>query len=358
MLDRSRPILVPVGGFLGAGKTRLILAASQILVKRGIRVAAVLNDQGEDLVDTEWIRRQGVVTGEVAGACFCCHFSNLIQSVDQLRNSSPAVIFLEPVGSCTDISATVLQPLKSSYSSDFQLAPFTVLVDPARARRMADRLADPQLQYLFNQQFLEADLIVWSKSDIASPAVNLTGFRNLRQLSAKTGEGVGGWLSEVIGGSIEAGGRLLEDIDYRRYAAAEACLGWLNWRASVKLETALAPAMLGGPFFDSIQSMLIAAGVSIVHLKMMIRSESGYVEAAVCANEDDPEAYGDLSASPAPEHEITINLRAKANPETLSQVAMAAFDQLPGELRFTRQDCFQPGTPRPEVRFREVVRRS
>ncbi len=346
---------MPVGGFLGAGKTRLILAASQILMKRGIRVAAVLNDQGENLVDTEWIRRQSVETEEVAGACFCCQFTKLIQSVERLRAFEPAVIFLEPVGSCTDISATVLQPLKSSYSSDFQLAPFTVLIDPARARSMSNAKADPQLQYLFTQQLLEADLIVWSKSDIEAPSVQLSGFRNLRQLSAKTSEGVAAWLSEVVGGTIEPGSKLLRDIDYRRYAAAEACLGWLNWHASVKLQTALSPAMLGGPLFDALQAMLVEAEVAIVHLKMMVRCASGYVEAAVCANEDEPEVQGDLSASPAAEQEITINLRAKAHPEQLSLIALAAFDQLPGVLRYSRQDCFQPSPPQPEVRFSEVV---
>ncbi len=354
-MDRSRPILVTVGGFLGAGKSRLILAASQILANKGIRVAAVLNDQGSDLVDTAWVRQQDVETQEVAGACFCCQFSKLIQSVERLRATEPAVIFLEPVGSCTDISATVLQPLKSSYSRDFQLAPFTVLVDPARARYMATPKADPQLQYLFSQQLLEADLIVWSKSDIDAPAMQLAGFQNSRQLSAKTGEGVAGWLSEVIGGKMEPGGKLLQNIDYGRYAAAEACLGWLNWQASVRLHAPLTPAMLGGPLLDALQALLVEAGVPIVHLKMMVRCASGYVEAAVCSNEDQPEAYGDLSASPASEHEITVNLRAKADPEQLSKTATAAFDQLPGVLRFTRQDCFQPAPPRPEMRFREVV---
>jgi hypothetical protein len=101
--------------------------------------------------------------------------------------------------------------------------------------------------------------------------------------------------------------------------------------------------------------MLNEAGVSLAHMKMMVCCPSGYVEVAVCANEDEPEVHGDLTASPAREHEITVNLRAKANPEQLSLMAMAAFEQLPGTLRYSRQDCFQPGAPQPEVRFTEVV---
>ena len=42
--DRNqRPLLIPIGGFLGAGKTTLILAAAQRLQQRGLRVAAILN---------------------------------------------------------------------------------------------------------------------------------------------------------------------------------------------------------------------------------------------------------------------------------------------------------------------------
>ena len=44
--------LVPIGGFLGAGKTTLILMAARVLRSRGVRAAAIFNDQGADLVDT------------------------------------------------------------------------------------------------------------------------------------------------------------------------------------------------------------------------------------------------------------------------------------------------------------------
>jgi G3E family GTPase len=105
-------MIVPLGGFLGAGKTSLILAASRFLERRGIRSAAILNDQGSELVDTHWVRSQGMQADQVVGGCFCCLFSDLIDAAERLRAYSPEVIFAEAVGSCTDISATTLQPLK------------------------------------------------------------------------------------------------------------------------------------------------------------------------------------------------------------------------------------------------------
>ena len=47
-----RPTIVTIGGFLGAGKTSLIVAAARLLHGRGVKAAALLNDQGSDLVDT------------------------------------------------------------------------------------------------------------------------------------------------------------------------------------------------------------------------------------------------------------------------------------------------------------------
>ena len=57
---RLRPIIVPVGGFLGAGKTTLILAAAKLLPARGAKPAVILNDQGSALVDTRLAEAGGV----------------------------------------------------------------------------------------------------------------------------------------------------------------------------------------------------------------------------------------------------------------------------------------------------------
>jgi len=75
----ERPHLIIVGGFLGAGKTTLILAAA--LADRGLRSAIILNDQGESLADTELARASGFAAGEVTGGCFCCRFSEPIHIV-------------------------------------------------------------------------------------------------------------------------------------------------------------------------------------------------------------------------------------------------------------------------------------
>ena len=78
--------------------------------------------------------------------------------MDELRSFSPDVIFAEPVGSCTDISATTLQPLRE-LNDQYRLAPFTVLVDPERAKEMLRPDAVLRnMKFLFEKQLGEADL--------------------------------------------------------------------------------------------------------------------------------------------------------------------------------------------------------
>ena len=127
-----------VGGFLGAGKTSLILAAARVLERQGLRAAAILNDQGDDLVDTRIAREHGLAADQVAGGCFCCRFSDLLEAAERLEAYEPDVIFAEAVGSCTDLAATVLRPLMSEYAGRFRVAPLTVLLDPVRVTSPLD----------------------------------------------------------------------------------------------------------------------------------------------------------------------------------------------------------------------------
>src|SRR6478672_13508341 len=108
-----------------------------MLRQQGLRPAAILNDQGGELVDTAFARARDLAVSEVTGGCFCCHFSDFLDAASELSRYAPDVIFAEPVGSCTDLSATILQPLKSGFLDRYRLAPLTVLVDPSRAAERA-----------------------------------------------------------------------------------------------------------------------------------------------------------------------------------------------------------------------------
>src|ERR1700742_3469710 len=131
------PRYIMVGGFLGAGKTTALGKLARHLTNQGLKVGLITNDQAGGLVDTKLLRSQGFATEEIAGGCFCCRFNTLVEAAGKLNDSTkPDVFIAEPVGSCTDLVATVSYPLRRMYGADYEVAPLTVLVDPIRARRV------------------------------------------------------------------------------------------------------------------------------------------------------------------------------------------------------------------------------
>lgn len=351
-LAADRPTLVLVGGFLGAGKTTLLLSAAEHLRAAGLRVGVIVNDQGAELVDRFVMAEAGFVTEAISGGCFCCRFSAFLSSAERLLESRPEVIFAEPVGSCIDLSATVLEPIRRFYRDRFRLAPLTVLVDPRRALQLLRPEACPDLAYLFLNQLAEADQVWFSKADFGPEFPQVPGI-TARRLSAISGEGMTDWLEGILGGEEGQGTRFLE-IDYERYAQAESALGWLNWRATLELDQPLAPAAIVGPLLEALDERLTRSSAAIAHLKILGRAETGFVKASICRNGEEPVVSGALTASPAPRHELVVNLRARAAPALLQEAVDEATHRLPGRLQVHHRESFQPAPPKPEYRLKQV----
>ncbi len=305
-----KPTVVVVGGFLGAGKTTLILAAVRVLQGRGVRAAVILNDQGGDLVDTRLVEAQGVAADQVTGGCFCCRFPDLIDAIERVAAGEPEVIFAEAVGSCTDIAATTLRPLLRDYPGRYRIAPLTVVTH--------ERPENDDLRFLYDHQVAEADIVVG------------------RDVEAEV------WLAEVLGEKIAAAGRRVP-LDYETYAAAEAALAWFNGRATVRAVRPISPAMLVGPLLDR----LAAEVPGIVHLKLFAQCDAGYLKAALTGNDRDPQVEGALDASPSQEHEILLNVRALASPEELRAIVEREFEALRATVTWQDVECFRPAAPVP-----------
>ncbi len=64
--------LIVVAGFLGSGKTSLLLEIARHLVDDGRTVAVIENEIGEVGIDGRLIAEQGLVVRELFGGCICC----------------------------------------------------------------------------------------------------------------------------------------------------------------------------------------------------------------------------------------------------------------------------------------------
>lgn len=310
-----KPTIAVIGGFLGAGKTTLILKAANLLNRRGLRVAAILNDQGDDLVDTHHAGSQGLSCNQVTGGCFCCRFPDLVDAAERLLAQQPDVIFAEAVGSCTDIAATTLRPLLRDHHDRFRIAPLTVVLHPRQT------FNNPDLDFLYHNQVAEADLLF------------------------ERGQSVSAWIDHILSGPIPAGAKAL-DIDYARYAEAEAALAWINARVVAHAAPAISAPMLVGPLLDRLEPQ-----IRIVHLKLFVQSKTGYLKAALTGNGQDPIVEGALDASPADRHEILLNVRALADPEVLRGIVEREFAGLPARLTWRHVQCFRPSRPVPYHRL-------
>ncbi len=368
---------IMIGGFLGAGKTTAVARLATRLHDRGRRVGLITNDQGSGLVDTAVLRSRGFATEEIPGGCFCCRFNSLVEAAGKLTTATrPDVFIAEPVGSCTDLVATVTYPLRRIYGERFTIAPLSVLLDPQRALRVfglggsEGRAFSEKVLYIYRKQIEEADLIIINKSDSVAPD-DLSRLREtlVREFphaevltaSARNGDGLDAWFDRVM--AHEQVARRAMEVDYTIYADGEALLGWLN--ATIQLE-ASAPASE----FDAnavlehlaryIQTRLhdAATGGEVAHLKMTFSPDGGLNDiAAVNLVRSDfvPELSIRLD-QPCVAGQVILNLRAEAAPDALKAAVEASVAALATRFpalraRLDHLEHFRPGKPQPTHRL-------
>ncbi|TAK30146.1 MAG: methyltransferase domain-containing protein [Myxococcaceae bacterium] len=333
-----------VGGFLGAGKTTIVRAAAERLAERGERVAIVTNDQGSALVDTSLCRRSAESVQEIVGGCFCCRFDELEAALHSAAETGATVALAEAVGSCTDLVATVLAPLAERHPERFQLAPFAVVVDPWRVADVERGFLHDDVAYLFRKQIEEADIVLLSRADLDPPDVRevvlaLRPDATVIPVSGVTGAGLAEWFAarpEVLASPLS--------IDYERYAAAEALLGWSNARVRLVADVPFDPAHVARAFLTGL------ADAPIAHVKLTSLDASGGRAAIVRAG-DEPTVLFD--PTPVREASWLVNARVALDPGELVARLKGALTAAaaPAEVTWSDLEAFKPGRPVPQHRY-------
>ena len=370
----ARARYIMIGGFLGSGKTTAVGKLAQKLSKQGRRVGLITNDQGRNLVDTTMLRSQGFATEEIPGGCFCCRFNSLVEAAEKLTTaSSPEVFIAEPVGSCTDLVATVTYPLRRLYGENFTVAPVSVLLDPIRASRVfglekGGSFSDKVI-YIYQKQIEEADIVVISKSDLIDAkrleqlceaiAAKYPG-KEIIAVSSRTGSNLDSWFSR-LSSEEQCGGQAMK-VDYQIYAEGEALLGWLNCTVDLSAKQSFDADVFLKELAGKIQARLRNEKAEVAHLKMTLSPNSGLGDIAVVnlvRNDFVPELSIELNEL-IDAGQLIINIRAEATPDVLGIVvreALAATALIFPTLKATvdHLEHFRPGKPVPTHRFTEPV---
>ncbi len=379
-LPKARYIMV--GGFLGSGKTTLLNRFARWLKDRGQRAGLITNDQGTGLADTAIGRAGEFPVEEIGGGCFCCRFNSLIDAARNLSTQQrPDVLLAEPVGSCTDLVATVGLPLQQIYGDSFDVAPLSVVVDPARAARVLGvedgKKFSENVLYIYKKQLEEAQAIVINKADVFADPGRLDTLKKalggqfpqarLFVVSGRTGEGLDAWfewaMSETLAPTAILG------IDYGTYGDGEARLGWFNatvdlsgtgdeWDGNALLEeiaTELRWA-LAEPVEEGRQPLEIA------HLKMTLSpaGDPGDLAAInLVGNDREPELSHRL-ADPLEDGTLLLNLRAEGAPEDLDSAVRHVLTDVANygfglSVEIRHAEYFRPGQPNPTHRVEALA---
>lgn len=357
---------IALSGFLGAGKTTTLIAAAQVMQRQGKRVAVVTNDQGVELVDTRLVRSRLDEVAEVTGGCFCCRFEDLVGVVEELITGGGVdVVIAEAVGSCTDLQATVVRPLRKFYGDRFVVAPLATVVDPLRFRafaRAAER-GDPEsdLSYLFSRQLREAEVLAVNKVDLVRTEIREAVVSQLRQVnpnatvvpySAKTGDGISDLLAAW---DREASWVSNLDIDYDRYAAAEAQLAWLNQEVAIEgAAGGFSPSAWAGAVLSHIAETMQASGAEVGHVKLTVESGDKLTKMSITGTGTTPSVDVE-TREPVRAARANINARVACEPAVLDAAvldAVIAADTLTGARSTVAEaDSFKPSYPRPVHRL-------
>jgi G3E family GTPase len=294
----------------------------------------------------------------------------LIDNIEKILIHKPDVILGEPVGSCTDFVAAVANPIKIHYHEAFRFAPLSTMVDPDRLRELL--LAETksnfpeEVAYLFGKQLEEADILVLNKIDLLAETeverlISLLSEKypekEILAISARQDVGVDKWLEILLSGRPGAN-TVLRQIDYDRYARAEAVLGWLNAAIKISSDQLFAADKFVMDLFIELRESFKQEKGEIGHLKSVFTSGGKSLWVNLTNLSSDPLVSGEPLAVLS-KGALILNARVQLDPDILEKIVrdvlVAVAEKFDVKTEIDDLQCFSPAYPNPPHIVREKV---
>ena len=123
-------------GFLGSGKTTTMVALTRYYTAHHGKAAMISNDLGEGvtLADHRFALLSGVKASEITDECICFCHDVLTERLSAYYGEGVELVVSDIPGFGVGALEHVYHGLSSSCPDRFELAPFTVLIEPRNVK--------------------------------------------------------------------------------------------------------------------------------------------------------------------------------------------------------------------------------
>ena len=340
-MTKAKAKYMVTSGFLGAGKTTAMIAFAKSINRRYGKAAILANDLGaSNIVDADFTATTDILTTQISGNCICYQHENLVDKLNQLVSQGATVIMSDIPGCGIGALDHVYIQLEERRPGEFELMPFTCIVDPLRLRMIMPEAAElnlpPEMRFLLEAQMAEADLIVLNKIDLMSreQIEKSTAFiqssfpeTKLLTMSALTGEGV----EEVVDYLMQnRSAAKHKDIGYGSdaFIAAESLLSWYNRRVFLEEmdDRAVDFNVVVSDVFEEIREGLKYKKSNVPHLKAFASGEGDdFIKASLIGVDYETEYARKLTKSYSA-ISLIINARAAADSQDMADIVDNALE--------------------------------
>ncbi len=311
-----------ISGFLGSGKTTVLLRLAKALVENtGMKVAIIENEVGKIGVDGQMIKAEGLAVKELFSGCICCTLKSSLSRtlVELARDIRPDIVIVEPSG------VAVPDMILEAMSGTCVPVGKTLLINLVDATRSQLIFRKPLLPVV-GKGIETADMILVNKADAVGPELlshveaEIYAIRpeaNLHFVSALTGDGMESILtafeedsyakrtSSISPGTAEfAKGENSERVPDASVFAEQFNLSFSSPQNREALEQRL------GKMLEDISVALEGEGkVTVGHIKAIIKDDEvgGYLQASLTDFGTKPRFRGAID-KPLEKACITLNV--------------------------------------------------
>ena len=344
-------------GFLGSGKTTTMIALTRYYTTHFGKAAMISNDLGEGvtLADDRLARLNGVNASQITDECICFCHDVLTERLNVYFDDGCELVISDIPGFGVGALEHVYHGLSKKYPDQFELGPFTVLIEPQNAALLLNGQGGDRM-FILHAQLMEADLIVLNKCDLLEAAkreeyrdwlaVHYPQARVIA-ISAVTGEGL-----EELSIALAQGKASMRhpDIDYEdanlQNAMDQLTEYYLEYVAQVCCNDFDGTEYLT-ELARMVQAELKAKGYEIPHMKLLAWEPEGDFGKVDLLGVDRPIEVTRRFARPCTDIAVVLNANAACPADVLNEIIIeatkAASQLYQLDLRMFKKECIPLG---------------